>query len=123
VGTEGAAVNYRVVGVLSDTLNEGLALFGFDLVFDGGALAQATAPAGMSSFVKTDGITNPAGFGGTTDVPGHVGELVQVGGGQNTIKNTVDNAPFPIGSVVTLLGHVQVILAEGSLTAPTAPGT
>jgi hypothetical protein len=52
-----------------------------------------------------------------------VGELVQVGGGQNTIKNTVDNAPFPIGSVVTLLGHVQVILAEGSLTAPTAPGT
>jgi len=119
----GAPVQYRVVGVLSDTLNEGLALFGFDLVFDGGVLSSAVAPAEMNSFVKPDGITNPAGFGGTTGVPGHEGQLVQVGGGQNTIKNTVDNAPFPIGSVVTGLGKTQVVLATGSLTAPMTPGT
>lgn len=120
----GATVDYKVVGILSDTTNKGLALFGFDLVFDGGALTtQALAPTGMESFVKNEGITNPAGFGGTMGVPGHDGELVQVGGGQNTIKNTPDNAEFPVGSVVTLLGHTEVTLAEGSLTAPMDEGT
>lgn len=122
----GVTVNYEVLGVLSsNTDNEGLALFGFDLVFDGGALAQADTPteAPMNNFVIPLGITNPAGFGGTTDVPGREGELVQVGGGQNTINNVETNAPYPVGSVVTGLGHTEIVLASGSLTAPDVNGT
>jgi hypothetical protein len=49
--------------------------------------------------------------------------LVQCGGGQNTINNTVANAPFPIGAVVTHLGHTEIVVAEGSLTAPGGEGT
>jgi len=121
----GETVNYRVTGILSDDLNEGLALVGFNLVFDGGDLAQADTPAGalscgnpMVAFVKPDGITNPAGYGGT--IIG--GDLIQVGGGQNTIKNTADNADFPIGTVLTGVaqpaGCGMAIIATGSLTAP-----
>lgn len=121
----GGTVDYRVTGILSDDLNEGLALVGFNLVFDGGDLVQADTPVGgatclnpMPSFVKPDGITNPAGFGGT--VIG--GDLIQVGGGQNTIKNTADNADFPIGTVLTGVaqpaGCGMAVIATGSLTVP-----
>ena len=123
---QGETVNYRVVGVLSDTANEGLALFGFDLVFDGGPLTQADTPTEdpIANFVIPDGITNPAGFGGTVDVPGREGELVQIGGAQNTIKNDVGNAPYPISDVViTGLGYTEIVLATGSLTAPMTDGT
>ena len=122
----GATVNYEVLGVLSsDTDNEGLALFGFDLVFDGGDLAQTDTPTSgpIASFVIPDGITNPAGFGGTANVPGREGDLVQVGGGLNTINNIPDNAPYPIGGVVTGIGHTEEVLAAGSLTAPDVEGT
>ncbi|MGB0715591.1 MAG: hypothetical protein ACPGXK_06930 [Phycisphaerae bacterium] len=113
----GEVVDYEVVGILSDTNNEGLALFGFTLAYDGGDLAQASAPAGdiTDGFVSPNGINNPAGFGGTIIN----GDLVQVGGGQNTIKNTIDNAPFPIGvTVFTGLGHTEIVLATGSLMIP-----
>lgn len=123
----GATVNYEVLGVLSsNTDNEGLALFGFDLVFDGGALAQTSTPGSgpIASFVIPEGITNPAGFGGTADVPGREGDLVQIGGGQNTIKNVPENAPYPIAeAVVTGIGHTEEVLAAGSLTAPDMEGT
>ncbi|MDO8632308.1 MAG: hypothetical protein Q7R41_17635 [Phycisphaerales bacterium] len=134
-----AVVNFQVEGILSDDLNEGLALVGFDLHFTGGALASnaIVVPAGaiacgnpMPAFVKPDGITNPAGFGGTL-----IGnDLVQVGGGQNTIKNSVDNpactpncAPFPVGAVLTGVAQPAVcgtaVIATGSLTAPAADGS
>jgi len=127
---QGGTVNYRVTGILSDDLNEGLALVGFDLHFTGGDLTQADTPTGaqscanpMTAFVKPDGITNPAGYGGT--VIG--GDLIQVGGGQNTIKNTADNADFPIGTVLTGVaqpsGCGEAIIVTGSLTAPNADGT
>jgi len=129
----GATVNYEILGLLStDADNEGLALFGLTLTFDGGDLPPADVPAGpssvvnpMPSFVRTEGITNPdspcppaCGFGGT--IIG--GDLVQIGGGQNTILNTVANAPFPIGGVITGLGHAEMVLVTGSLTAPAADG-
>ncbi|RME41798.1 MAG: hypothetical protein D6788_00470 [Planctomycetota bacterium] len=119
----GDTVNYEIRGVLTDTNNQGLALFGFDLSFDGGPLTQVAPTAAVMSFVIPDGITNPAGFGGTTDVPGREGELVQVGGAQNTINNVETNAPFPIGTVVLNIGHTEEVLATGTLTAPTTPGT
>lgn len=128
--TAGATVNYKITGVLSDDLNEGLALFGLDLVFDGGDLIQADSPLGVvdclnpiPNFVIPEGITNPAGFGGTVIL----GDLVQIGGGQNTIKNTAANADFPIGTV--FLGVAQpvvcgeAVLVTGTLTAPAIEGT
>ncbi|MGB2987940.1 MAG: hypothetical protein WBE26_18885, partial [Phycisphaerae bacterium] len=121
----GATVNYQIVGLLSDTDNLGLALFGFDLVFDGGDLPQADTPTTgpITSFVKPDGITNPAGFGGTLGVTGEEGNPVQVGGGQNTIKNTTEYADFPTGAVTTHLGQTEIVLVTGSLPAPDDPGT
>ena len=78
-------VPYYVVGELTDVPNMGLALAGFDLEFDGGALSYANAPTSttMGNFVIPDGITNPDGYGGTIID----GKLIQVGGGQNTIMN------------------------------------
>jgi len=129
----GDPVNYEIFGTLSTAVdNEGLALFGLNLTFDGGPLSAADIPAlpsgvgnEMASFVRNEGITNPdspcppaCGFGGTIIA----GELVQIGGGQNTIKNTALNAPFPIGGVFTLLGHTPLVLVSGSLTAPASAG-
>lgn len=125
----GATVNYKIVGTLTDDLNEGLALIGLSLDFTGGDLLQANSPAGdiscanpMPAFVVPEGIGNPAGFGGT--VIG--GDLIQIGGAQNTINNTVNNATFPIGAVITGVAQPSVcgpaVIATGSLTAPNAPG-
>jgi len=126
----GDAVPYTVVGILSDDFNEGLALVGFDLDFDGGNLAQADSPTGdpnsgcenpMIHFTKPWGLTNPAGYGGTIIT----GDLIQVGGAQNTILNTTP--PFPIGTVLTGVaqpgGCGPTIVVTGTLTAPGAPGT
>jgi len=117
----GATVSWAVVGELSDNLNAGLALFSVDLGFSGGPLTQGLNAASlpMLSFTPPAGLTNPAGFGGT--VVG--GQLRQVGGAQNTIKNTF--APYPNGTVVTgvAAAGAPVTLASGQLTAPVTPGT
>lgn len=128
----GAEVCYEITGVLSDDANQGLALFALTLVFDGGDLPQADEPTGeptpgcdnpMINFARPWGITNPAGFGGTIID----GDLVQVGGGQNTINNTPDNAPFPIGPVLTGVaqpgGCGPAVLVTGTLTAPETEDT
>jgi hypothetical protein len=134
----GSVVSYSVIGLLGDDDNQGLALVGFDLDFDGGPLAQANEPTGdpnsgcenpMIHFDIPWGVTNPAGFGGT--IIG--GDLIQVGGGQNTINNSPDNpfcapncAPYPIGTVLPGVaqpaGCGPAVLVTGSLTAPIAPG-
>ena len=143
VGTTCATLNYRVMAELGDSVNQGIALIGFDLEFDGGDLDPASAPAdgSMDSMKKPDGLTNPAGYGGTPDGSGN---LLQVGGGANTIMNgqvpctgdtecpgTTCNggicdpvAPFPVGTVVVgigLPGSPQVV-AEGVLNVPAVDG-
>lgn len=117
----GATVQYRVSGQLSDTLNEGLALLGFDLDFDGGPLPQANTPTQnpMLNFVRNAGITNPDGYGGTIIN----GDLVQVGGGQNTINNFTGNADFPVGTVITNVAKANQEFVTGSFTAPMSAGT
>ena len=116
----GSSVAYDVVGELGDADNEGLAFIAFDLVFDGGDLTPVTNPtsAPMSNFAAPAGFGNPAGFGGT--LVG--GDLVQVGGGQNTINNVF--APEPNGTVITDVAAPgsPVVLAAGTLVAPTTPG-
>jgi hypothetical protein len=117
----GANVNYAVVGELSDAASDGLAAFSLDLSFTGGALPAADAPSAppMVSFNRPAGLTNPAGFGGTAVL----GVLRQVGGAQNTIRNTF--APFPNGNVVVDVAQLgqALPLATGHLTAPAIPGT
>lgn len=118
----GATVNYEITGELSDALNEGLALFLLDVSFSGGPLAAADTPTDppMSNFVRPEGITNPDGYGGTVID----GVLVQLGGAQNTIKNNLKNAAFPIGTVITGVASPgnPVVLATGSFTAPGTAG-
>jgi len=116
----GQTVNWSVVGELSDGANAGLAFFLLDVSFDGGDLSQADTPSAspMTSFAMPNGLTNPVGFGGSV----LSGDLIQVGGAQNTINNTF--ASVPIGSVsvgVASPGSAET-LVTGSLTAPTAPG-
>lgn len=121
VATPGSTVNYQVVGVLSDNLNEGIASVLFDVAFDGGSLSKGAEPAAlpMTNFARPAGMTNPVGFGGTE----LGGKLIQVGGAQNTINNSF--ASFPNGAVLTGVGKPSggsVVLFSGSLTAPLEVG-
>lgn len=127
----GAVIPYKLTGELSDTSSAGLALFSVDLTFSGGGNAgggmpQAITPGAlpMSNFAAPLGFTNPLGFGGTPfTAPGGVFGLRQVGGGQNTIRNTISASPT--GNVI--LGIAQngspVDLALGTVNAPYQVGT
>ncbi len=116
----GANVPFEIVVELGGQPSDGLAGVTFDLVFDGGALSPLGAPAtpSFNGFASPSGLSNPAGFGGTPVA----GELLQVGGAQNTIRNVF--APKPSGAVIEQLGNAgPVAVVSGSLTAPSAPGT
>lgn len=113
----GENVAYEVSGLLSDANNEGLAGFAFDLSFDGGDLTPATVPSNMESFAGPQGYNNPAGFGGTVVN----GDLIQVGGGQNTMNFAGPDGPA--GTVTSGIGQSTSILATGTFVAPTTPGT
>lgn len=131
----GGTVDFEIVGLLSsDVDNEGLALFGVDLSASGPATinlstdATVSAPVEMANFVSPDGLNNPTacggcfGFGGTASS----NDLIQIGGGMNTIGNDIGNAPYPIGSVTTNVAFSTngiSVLATGSLTAPATLGT
>jgi hypothetical protein len=115
-----ATVAYTITGTLSDSASLGLAMFSLDLTYSGGALAQAANPTSdpMQRFASPQGMTNPAGFGGTLSA----GKLLQVGGAQNTINNTL--APKPNGMVLTNVAQPSspAVLAQGTVVAPSAPG-
>jgi hypothetical protein len=112
----GAVVPYQVIGTLSDANSAGLGMFTLDLSFSGGPLSPLGTPnaAPMNHFALPLGFNNPAGFGGTLVA----GSLLQIGGAQNTINNTV--APTPNGPV--LLNVAQpgspAVLGAGFLSAP-----
>lgn len=111
-----ASVDIEIYAQLVGDLDppDGLALIGFDLSQTGGlTLAEnwLTAGPSMGSFVKTAGLTNPAGYGGTLVA----GVLLQIGGGQNTIGNTGAAPDYPIGTVVEDIGNSQVLVAEATL--------
>jgi hypothetical protein len=116
----GARVSYTITGTLSDSASLGLAMFSLDLTFTGGALTHAANPTSdpMVRFSSPQGMTNPAGFGGTPIA----GKLVQVGGAQNTINNTL--APKPNGTVLTNVAQPSspAVLVTGLVTAPNIPG-
>lgn len=117
----GATVLYTIDGELSDNASAGLALFSVDLSFTGGPLIPAGVPtaAPMDAFNTPKGFVNPAGFGGTPIG----GILRQIGGGQNTIKNTLPGPPN--GTVILNVAQAgsPVTLAAGTVTAPYVVGT
>jgi hypothetical protein len=117
----GEPIGYTITGELSDTSSLGLAMFSFDLSWGGGYLAQAAAPTSdpMLHFANPQGLNNPAGFGGTPKN----GRLIQVGGAQNTINNSV--APVPNGTVLTNVAQQgsPVVLATGAFTTSYRCGT
>jgi len=117
----GQTLTYDVVGELTDSLNEGLALFTIDLGMPGATLTAAGAPTStnMLNFASPLGLTNPAGFGGTQTGT----TLKQVGGMQNTLKNSF--APVPTGSVIMGIAQpgTPELLVTGQVVLPTVSGT
>lgn len=117
----GTPVGYVVRGELSDGASLGLAMFTFDLSWGGGALGIADTPTSdpMKRFTNPEGVTNPAGYGGTQKN----GRLFQLGGAQNTINNTL--APVPNGAVLTNVAQPgsPVVLATGQFTTSYRCGT
>lgn len=116
-----AEYSFQIVAELGAG-SDGLALIGVDLAADGVALSPLAPGASMSSFVRDEGLTNPAGYGGTESG----GDLLQIGGGQNTIGYSTDdpaypNPSYPIGDVVLGIGdEAAVVIAEGTVTAPSS---
>lgn len=112
----GGSVPYVIQGELSNGSSGGLAMFALDLSFTGGALSPTATPttAPMRNFAAPMGFVNPAGYGGTQAG----GNLLQVGGAQNTINNTV--APSPNGIVQQNVAQpgTPATLAFGNLVAP-----
>ncbi len=117
----GEVVNYQVVLELTDNLNEGLASVLFDMSFEGGPLTKANEPTGapMDNFARPKGMSNPNGIGGTAIG----GDLIQVGGAQNTIQYFFPG--IPTGTTITQIGKPgnAVVVVTGSVTAPNQVGT
>jgi len=115
-------VFYSIVGELSDGANGGLASFCFDLILpDGSLVAPAPPPLfPMDNFAPPKGLSNPAGYGGT--LVG--GDLIQVGGAQNTINNSFLSTVLT-GSVIPGVAQppFPVTLVAGALISPSKPGT
>ena len=133
----GGEVTFEIVGELSSMVdNLGLALFGVDMSVSGPGTVNLSTDATISppvsgdmhDFVNPDGLNNPTdcggcfGFGGTASG----NDLLQIGGGQNTIGNSVTYADFPLGDVTEMVGFNTnggiTVLADGTLTAPMDAG-
>lgn len=120
--------------------SDGLALIGTNLKASGDfavdlcdtAVFLVESTPAMANFDRIDpatdsftnlGLTNPraeapmiSGYSGTCD---GANGLWQIGGGQNTIGNTVAGAPYPIGPVSIGVGNGGwVVIAEGSILTP-----
>jgi hypothetical protein len=135
----GETIRYRVVGTMSDKNNQGLALVGFDMRFNGGTLLPVETPNGpascdnpMAGFSSPAGLTEPAGFGGAPVAAqgpqcghptGTTAGLNRLGGAQNTFKHS---GGAPNGVVLTGVaqpnGCGTAVIAEGTLVAPSTPG-
>jgi hypothetical protein len=118
----GGVINIYIQGRIPGATDDGLALWGANL--DGGAFdvtgAVLDSPGGdIDQFKKNLGLTNPAGYGGTAIG----GDMIQVGGGQNTIGNAGPTL-FPVGTVATDVanGAAWVDLATGTIDMTSQAG-
>lgn len=125
----GGTADISIVGHLSETTpgsNLGLAFFAFDLEWVPAAGPNLnlctglslTANAAVANFNKANNLGYSVDFTGTCVAP----DLVQLGGGQNTINNTgmAPFPPFPSGPVAlgVGLGAGGVEMYTGTLTVP-----
>ncbi|HNO79011.1 MAG TPA: hypothetical protein PKN33_13205 [Phycisphaerae bacterium] len=114
----GPAVEVNIQGRIQNATDFGLALWSADLTdwpFSGQDITTLVldSPGGdIDQFKRNLGLTNPSGYGGTPID----GDLIQIGGGQNTIGNAGPTL-FPIGTVVTNIanGSEWVTLATGTI--------
>ncbi|NOX60108.1 MAG: hypothetical protein GXP29_14775 [Planctomycetes bacterium] len=121
----GGIVNVFIQGRIPSTPDFGLALWGANLSDTGVAAFDVTGAvldspnATIDQFKKNLGLTNPAGYGGTAIG----GDLIQVGGGQNTIGNAGPTV-FPVGTVITGVanGAAWIDLATGTIDTTTQGG-
>ncbi len=121
----GASVNVFIQGRIQGATDDGLALWGANLSDTSGNGNDITgavldSPGGdIDQFKKNLGLTNPAGYGGTAIG----GNLIQIGGGQNTIGNSGPTL-FPVGTVATDVanGAGWVDLATGTIDTTSATG-
>ncbi|MEZ6085032.1 MAG: hypothetical protein R3E58_14110 [Phycisphaerae bacterium] len=119
----GGVVNVYIQGRIQGATDDGLALWGANLSDAGAGSFDVTgavldSPGGdIDQFKKNLGLTNPAGYGGTAIG----GNLIQIGGGQNTIGNAGPTL-FPVGTVATDVanGSAWVDLATGSIDTSAA---
>ncbi len=103
----GGCVEFEIRGHLTDTANEGLAFFAFDLELVGPSTVNLGTAIIMGEDVSVTSFSQPQGY--SVDFTGTaVGDdLIQLGGGQNTIGNpgTDPFPPFPNGAVALGVGH------------------
>ncbi len=122
--TPATPMTYAIKGYLTDTDNEGLAFFLYDLevvnspqpVNLATAVSHAPGPD-VGTFVPNLGYAHD--YNGTPAGD----DLLQAGGAQNTIQNdpgVPGLPPFPSGAVALNIGHdvAGVVLHEGTLTLP-----
>ncbi len=133
----GAEVQWQISVTVSDSDNAGLALLSCDLV-QGASNAQffdippaVGVPAGMEGFSRPDGVSNPgesdplSGYGGVQRGTAGARNLVQIGGGQNTLGIALPPGTGLAESAVVLAGVGQsgpVIVASGAFAAPPTCG-
>ncbi|GJM24108.1 MAG: hypothetical protein DHS20C16_05230 [Phycisphaerae bacterium] len=121
----GGVVNVFIQGRIQNPTDFGLALWSVNLSDTGASGVDVTSavfdsPGGdIDQFKRNLGLTNPSGYGGTPIA----GNLIQIGGGQNTIGNTGPTL-FPVGTVVTDVanGAAWVNLATGQIDTTAAFG-
>lgn len=133
----GATVTWTIAFTDSTGDNAGLALLSCDLVQDDGNPAftdlnpAASVPAAMSNFSRPAGMSNP---GETLPATGYVGvrrgtvgerNLIQIGGGQNTLGQALPGGSG-IAENANVVGGVgqsgSVTLATGSFQVPSECG-
>lgn len=131
----GARVDWSISLELAGE-SDGLALALVDLTQDPAnpepidIAPAARVPAGMERFDRPLGFSNPAfgeaasGYLGTA-VPSSTGgsDLAQIGGAQNTFGVTGESMGQSTAIVQGVGLDGEIVLAHGSLTAPSIPGT
>lgn len=131
VVSPGQLITWEIWVRIASLSSKGLALACIDLVQDSGnplmfhVPPAAGVPNGMTNFSRPAGITNPdwlftgSGYTGTQ----RYGNLLQIGGAQNTFGSPLSSGIGENDTVVPWLGAGQeVLLACGAFTAPNVSG-
>lgn len=117
----GGSLDFNVSAAHTAGDNQGLAFLVFDLQVTGPSAIVLGDQLTTSAVGPAVNFVEPLGFGSATGTP--IGnDIVQIGGGQNTIGNDPNSEPFvpvPTGTPVTNVGHSGATpFIQGSLQIP-----